>query len=39
MFEHAYLCNIAMYCILGSAIWYVLYTEVAKTKNRKKNKK
>ena len=38
MFDHAYLCNIALYCILGSAIWYVLYTEVAKKKT-KKNKK
>ena len=38
MFDHAYLCNIAVYCILGSAIWYVIYTEVAKTKS-KKNKK
>lgn len=34
MFDFPHLCNIAMYCILGSAIWYVLHTEVAK-KNKK----
>ena len=38
MFDFPYLCNIAVYCILGSAIWYVLHTEVAKKKT-KKNKK
>lgn len=37
MFDYPYLCNIAVYCILGSAIWYVLHTEVAK--KTKKNKK
>lgn len=37
MFDYAYLCNVALYCILGSAIWYVLHTEVAK--KTKKNKK
>ena len=37
MFDYPYLCNIALYCILGSAIWYVLHTEVAK--KTKKNKK
>ena len=38
MFDHAYLCNIALYCILGSAIWFTLYTTEPK-KKAKKNKK
>ena len=38
MFDYPMFCNIALYCILGSAIWYVIYTEVAKTKSRKNKK-
>ena len=38
MFDHAYLCNIALYCILGSAIWFTLYVTEPKKKT-KKNKK
>lgn len=37
MFDYPMICNFWMYCILGSAIWYVLHTEVAK--KTKKNKK
>ena len=36
MFDYPMVCNIAMYCILGSAIWYVIYTEVAKSRKSKK---
>ena len=38
MFDNPMICNLAIYCILGSAIWYVIYTEVAKTKSRKNKK-
>ena len=38
MFEYPYFCNIVLYCILGSAIWFTLYTTEPK-KKAKKNKK
>lgn len=39
MFDFPYMCNLAVYCILGSAIWYVIYTEVAENRKSRKNKK
>lgn len=38
MFDYPYICNLAVYCILGSAIWFTLYVTEPKKKT-KKNKK